>query len=268
MLGANAVMGAVEPSFQIREDKVDHRHELFGYIGIATFGNGVMIVAQLSEIAVTAPVVADDQCVRHDGALDEPAQRVGTTVGHYGQSDPPGATTILALILRCAGYAVADFDGGGHKRFVMDTAPFSARLAADPGFIDLYMVRGLPADSVLVWTNHACAKFMEYLEGGFVARQAKLALKLNGRHAGRLAGEQIRGPEPSAESHMATLHHRSDRQAGVLSTGPTPQDTGAVLEAKWLSDDAAMGAKEAIIPSEFFQVYPDSVGRRKTVLAW
>ena len=47
MLCAHAVMDAVEPSLQIREDKVDHRHELFGDFGVAAFSNRMVVVAPL-----------------------------------------------------------------------------------------------------------------------------------------------------------------------------------------------------------------------------
>jgi len=38
-----------------------------------------------------------------------------------------------------------------------------------------------------------------YLEGGLVARQPKLPLKLNSRYSGRLTGHKISGPEPDSE---------------------------------------------------------------------
>ena len=213
VLGADAVMGSVEPGFQVRENEVDNRHELFGDLGIAAFGNGVMIIAQLSETAITAPVVADDQSVRHNGALNEPAQRVCTTVGHDGQSDPPSVTPILALIQRGAGFAESDFDGGGHKRFVMDTAPFTARLAADPGFIDLHMVRRLPTNFVLIGPYHACTKLVKNSKCSFIACQSKLPLELNGRYAGGLSGNKICCPEPRSQRRMAAFHNSSDRQS-------------------------------------------------------
>ena len=50
MLCAHAVMDAVEPNLQIREDKVDHRHELFGDFGIAAFGNRMVVVALLAHL--------------------------------------------------------------------------------------------------------------------------------------------------------------------------------------------------------------------------
>src|SRR5208283_3850439 len=48
MLGAHAVVDAVEPGLQIGENEVDHRHELFGDFGVAAFGNCMVVVAPLA----------------------------------------------------------------------------------------------------------------------------------------------------------------------------------------------------------------------------
>lgn len=57
MLRAYTVMCTVEPGFQVREDEVDHRHELLGYLGITAFGDGVMVVAPFAEAVIATPVV-------------------------------------------------------------------------------------------------------------------------------------------------------------------------------------------------------------------
>ena len=254
MLGADSVMGAVEPGFQVTEDEVDNRQELFCDLGVAAFGNGVMIVAELSEATITAPVIADDQCARHDRALDEPAQRVGATVGHDGQPDPPGVTTMLALILRGAGFAVADFDGGGHKRFVMDTAPFSARLAADPRFIEFHMVRRLPTNSILVGPYHAGTKLVKNSKCRFVACQAKLPLKLDGRDAGGLGGDKICSPEPRPQRRVAAFHNRSDRQSFFVAALAANQHPWPRGDAKWFTNFHAMRTRKPVDPASPFQI--------------
>ena len=48
MLRAHAMVDAVEPGLQVGEDEVDHRHELFGNLGVAAFGNCMMVVASLA----------------------------------------------------------------------------------------------------------------------------------------------------------------------------------------------------------------------------
>ena len=254
VLGADTVMGAVEPGFQVAEDEVDHGHELFGDLGITAFGNGVMVIAELSEAAIAAPVIADDQCARHDGALHEPAQRVGATVRRDSQPDSPSVPTILALILRSAGLAVADFDGAGHKRFVMYPTPFSACLAADPDFIDLHMVRRLPPNFVLVRSNHGGSKLVKNSKCRFVALQVELPLQLDSRYARSLADCQIGCPEPRAQGTVTALHDGANQQAGLATAGTASQYPRPSGEAEGLSDNAAIRANEAIRPAGSLKV--------------
>jgi len=246
VLGTYPMMGAVEPSFQVREDEVDHGHELFGDLGLSAFGNCVMVVAELSEAAIAAPVVADDQRPRHDGALNKSAQRIGTAVSRDGQPHSPGIPTILALVLRSAGLAVANFDGGGHKRFMMNTAPFTARLAADPDFIDLHMVCWLSANSVLVGPHHAGTKLVKNSKGGFVPPQTELPLQLDGRYARSVADNEIGCPEPRAQGGVTALHDGADQQTGLTAAGATSQYSGPGGDAEGFADNAAIRADEAI----------------------
>jgi len=45
-------MDTDQPRLEISEDEMDDGQELLGYFGIATFGNGVVIVAALAEAGV------------------------------------------------------------------------------------------------------------------------------------------------------------------------------------------------------------------------
>ena len=67
MLRADPVMDTYQPRLEISEDEMDDGQELFGHFGIATFGNGVVIVAAFSQAGVTAPIVRDDQRPRRAG---------------------------------------------------------------------------------------------------------------------------------------------------------------------------------------------------------
>ena len=71
MLCAHAMVDAIEPILQVAEDEVDDRHELFGHLGVAAFGNGVVIMAACPQAAIATPIVGDDQRPRHNRALDE-----------------------------------------------------------------------------------------------------------------------------------------------------------------------------------------------------
>ena len=64
--------------------------------------------------------------------------------------------------------------------------------------------------SEFVAPHHARAQLVQDAEGGFISCQPKLPLKLHRRHARRLAGDQIGGPEPDAERRMAAFHNGAD----------------------------------------------------------
>ncbi len=52
---ADAVVGAAEPVLQVAEDEVDDRQEPFGHLGVAAFGDGVVIEAPRPQAATGAP---------------------------------------------------------------------------------------------------------------------------------------------------------------------------------------------------------------------
>ena len=135
MLCAHAMVDAIEPILQVAEDEVDDRHELFGHLGVAAFGNGVVIIAACPQAAIATPIVGDDQRPRHNGALDEATQRIGAAVGSDGQPHAPGVAAILPLVLRGAGLPVADFDGSSHQRLVVNASAFTTRPASNIGFV-------------------------------------------------------------------------------------------------------------------------------------
>jgi hypothetical protein len=101
---------------------------------------------------------------------------------------------------------MANPDSGGHQRFMVDAAALAARPSTDPSFIDLDVLFRATADTVLVRPHHASAQFVQDAESGFVSCQPKLPLKLHRRHARRLAGDEIGGPEPDTEWRMTALH--------------------------------------------------------------
>ena len=116
------------------------------------------------------------------------------------------------------------------------------------------MVAGLAADAVLIRPNHTSAELVEDLKGGFVTGKPDLALELCGRHAGRLAGNQIGRPEPYAQRRMGALHDRPRRQPGVAAALSTAQDAGPAGEAERLCRRLAMGADEPVTPPRLLQV--------------
>src|ERR1700688_3215098 len=106
-------MDTDQPRLEISEDEMDDGQKLLGYFGIATFGNGVMIVAAFRQAGVTAPIVRDDQRPRSDGAIDEPTKRFGATVSGNCQPNAPRIAPILSLVLRGSRLPMAHLNGAG-----------------------------------------------------------------------------------------------------------------------------------------------------------
>ena len=100
---------------------------------------------------------------------------------------------------------------------MVNTSTLSARTAAHPGFIDLDVFSGFSADTVLVGPHHADAELVKDLESGLVTRQSELPLELDGRHAGRLTGDQVSCPEPYRERRVRALHDCAGGKAGVAT---------------------------------------------------
>ena len=189
--------------------------ELFGGLRIATLCDGVMIVSAGPQSGMAAPVIGDDQRPRRDRAADEAAERFGAAVRGDGHPDPAGIAPVPSVVLRGGGFPVSVLDGNDHQRFVMDSPAFSTRSAANPGFVNLDMLPGLTPDPILIRAHDGGAQLVKQTEGRFIATQSKLALQLDCGHAGRLAGNQPGRPKPDTERGMASLHGRSDHQAGL-----------------------------------------------------
>ena len=191
MLRADPVMDTDQPRLEISEDEMDDGQELLGYFGIATFGNGVVIVPTLSQASVAAPIVRDDQRPRSDGAIDKPTKRFGATVSGNCQPNAPRIAPILSLVLRGSRLPMAHLNGAGDQNLVVNASAFAACPAADPGFVHLDMLVRAAADAILVRADHSGAQFVKDLKGCLVTREPELPLELDGRHAGGLAGDQV-----------------------------------------------------------------------------
>jgi len=254
MLLADAMMGAVDPGLQVGKDEMDDRQKDLGHLGIAALGNGEVSVAALPETGVATPVVGDDARARCNRAFDETAEFIFTAVGDNAEPDTPRVTAGLALIEPGARLALADLDCAGNQHFVGDAPAFAARPTPDIGFIDLDVLARLVTNPVLIRTDHAGAQFVQDLERGLMARKPDLTLELGGRHARRLAGDQIGCPEPHAQRRMGALHDRSSRQSNVATALAAPQDPGPIGEAERLSTRVAMWADEPISPPRPLQV--------------
>ena len=248
MLVANAVVDTDQPRLQVGENQMDDRQVLLGNLWITTLGNSEVLIAALTEASIAAPIVSNDQRSRRDGALDEPTERLGATVEHDGEPNASGIASVFPVVELGARLSMTHLDGTGDGNLVVNTTAFPTRSPANPGFVHLNMVLGLSTDPVLVGPHHARAELVENLKGRLVARKTKLPLKLHGGHAGRLTGDQISGPEPDVQRSVATLHHCSHRQPGVLAALAAAQDARAFQSGTALPPCRSAG-RQSRLPS-------------------
>src|SRR5271166_6601600 len=69
------------------------------------------------------------------------------------------------------------------------------------------------------------------------------------RHARRLAGDEVSGPEPDAERRMTALHDGADQETGLAAARTALQNTWSGDNAEGLGDQAAMRADKAVRPA-------------------
>jgi len=136
----------------------------------------------------------------------------------------------------------------------MNASPFASSPPSDPRFIHFDMFLRLAAYLVALRAHHSGAELMKDAEGGLVARQAELPLKLHGRYSGRLAGDQVSRPEPSRKWRVTPLHDGSSHQAHVFATGAAAQNTRARVETERLAAYAASWTHEAALPPGAFEI--------------
>ena len=136
----------------------------------------------------------------------------------------------------------------------MDAPAFAAGPSSNPGFIHFDMFSRLAANLVALGAHHPGAELMKDAEGGLIARQAELPLKLNGRHSRRLAGDQVSRPEPGRQRRVAALHDGLGHQAYISTTGAAAQNAGARLETVGFANDAAPWANEPSLPAGVFEI--------------
>src|SRR6202050_1203515 len=248
-------MDTDQPRLEISEDEMDDGQELLGYFGIATFGNGVVIVAAFPQAGITAPIVRDDQRPRSDGAIDKPTKRFGATVSGNCEPNAPRIAPILSLVLRGSRLPMAHLNGAGDQNLVVNASAFAACPAADPGFVHLDMLVRAATDAILVRADHSGAQFVEDLKGCLVTREPELPLELDGRHAGGPAGDQIGGPEPDGQRRVAALHDRADNQSFLTSAFAACQHARSGRNAERFACHTTVRTDEALSPARLFEVF-------------
>ncbi len=254
MLGADPVMDAVDPGLQIGEHQVDDRQEFLCDLRVSAFGNRVMVESVLAKAGIAAPVVGDDQRSGSDGVFDESAERIGATIGDDGETNASRVATVFPIVELGSRLPATHLHGASDESLVVDAPAFASGPSSDPGFIHFDMLLRLVADLVALGAHHPGAELVKDAEGRLVARQAELPLKLDGRHPGRLAGDQVSRPEPGRQRRVAALHDGPGHQAYVFATGAAAQNAWARLETERPANDAAPWTGEPSVPAGAFEI--------------
>lgn len=150
-------MSAVQPGLEIREYYVNQRKKVVGDLWVAAFGDRMMVIAVKPQVAVSAPIVGDDECAGFNGSFDEAAQGLGAAIADDFKADATCVAAIPSIILCCAGLAASHLNCTGNEDLVVNAAAFTAGSSTNPGFVDFDMFGRHTANSILVRSHHAGA---------------------------------------------------------------------------------------------------------------
>src|SRR3990170_4395351 len=206
------------------------------------------------ERRVTAPIVGNNGSAWRNDALDESTQRFGTSVWHHRKSNTSGIPSSPPLVETAVVPSLLNLDCAGDENHVVNASALVASTTADIGFVGLDVFSWVATDPILVGTHHAGSEFVKNLESSLVTRQSELPLELDGRHAGRLAGDQVGCPEPHRERCVRSFHDRASGEARIAVAMATPENAGAIGKAVRLSGCLAVVTDESTAPSGALKV--------------
>ena len=236
---------------------MDDRQVLLGNLWITTLGNSEVLIAALTEASIAAPIVSNDQRSRRRRC----SRRTHRATRRYGRARRRAERVRHSVRLSgcrawCPAFDDAPPMAQGNENLVVNTTALPHAFARQPRFRPT-STWFLGCPPILSWLGRTMPErsLWENLKGRLVARKTKLPLKLHGGHAGRLTGDQISGPEPDVQRSVATLHHCSHRQPGVLAA-PCGQRRTPGRFSKWNGSPrrAAVRAGKAVSPAGFLQV--------------
>lgn len=247
------VVRPLQPRLEVRKNEVDDWQKFLGYFRVASFDNGQMRVAAHAEFVIGRRGVRDDHRTRFNGLFYKADQRLSRAVGDDFQPQPASvAAPAPCGLVTLLGRSGSDLDGGGNQNGIigLGALTLSAHHATNPSFIyfDVIAAPKVAADPVTTLSDHASAQLVQDLERGFVSREAKLALELNGRHARRHAGNEIGRPKPDRQRRVRALHHGIDRERRLLAARPARQNAGPRGHAERLALGVAVRANETLGP--------------------
>src|SRR5450830_1883130 len=203
MLLTNSVMRVKQPGLQVGECNVDHRQ-----VGISSFGvtikhQGFVRVAQSRQFIVAPPSVGAHNGSLGDVLLHEFREFLGSTAWHEAQPQSAGIDNSLVLLAFLDRYPGAYLDGPNDRRLMVDATPLAFCTTAHKRLIDFDRMLG--SDRVALRPHHTGTQLVEHLKRCLVARQSKLALKLERGLAGRLRRHEVSTPEPYRQRRVLSF---------------------------------------------------------------
>ena len=161
---------------------------------------------------------------------------------------------------------MAHLNGAGDQNLVVNAPTLTACPAANPAFVHLDMLFCAATDAVLIRAHHSSAQFVENLKSCLIPRDPKLALKLDSRHAGSLAGDQVGGPKPSGQRRVAALHDRANRQPGLTPAFAACQRPWAGRDVERRTGHPTVRTDKTVLPAQLFKIRSTSHIIRKEPL--
>ena len=164
-------------------------------------------------------------------------ERLGATVERR-RAERVRHRSVFPVVELGARLSMTHLDGTGDENLVVNTTAF---LRVRPPTQVSSTSTWLGRPPILSWLGRPSrAELVENLKGRLVARKTKVPLKLHGGHAASDWRPDKR-PRPDVQRSVATLHHCSHRQPGVLAALAAAQDARAVFKVERLSRRAQCG---------------------------
>ena len=277
-----AVMSAIDPRLQIREDKMDHRQMLFRLLWVTPKDKRIVFIAHSGKVVISLPAIRANNGARCYVVLNECCKRFRVAPRQRNlclfdarDNTEPEAPSVSELFGRNAArtpppriLARPNFNGANDGRLMMNSPSFATRAPANAAFVYFDGVR--LADGITVRTYHPGAEFMEHRKRRLIRGNIKLALELNGRLAGCLCRHEVSAPKPRRERHMARLHDRPCGKGRIFLTGAATQhDRRTRCETVRLASMPARWAREAVGPAHRLQIAGASaIVRENTLKLW
>src|SRR5437588_2773422 len=266
MFGADAVMGADEPGFDVAEQRMDDREELAG-IGALVLDHR-RVLQMLGEGGIAAAITREPVGQEMGPGCDiffEKGAELGTRCGRqHGDAAVAGEEPVLTL----HGMSVFAFlvlrrrhllDGGDDQALVRVGRAASATCriapAADEGLVRLEEA----AQRTGRILAQPVAQFVRHGPGRLV-RHPQFALQKFGRDTALVAAHQVGGKKPLREIRPRPMKHRSRGHRLLAMAGAALVDPRTCLQPPG-RPPAAAGTHKTVRPTKLGQTLDASLRR-------